>query len=306
MATNKGSDPEEDPTMKQIKNGIKTGVGLFILLLVVIGIFSALYTIKSGQEGVLLTFGKADPVPSYPGLHAKIPFVQSIVKFNVQTQKFGADASKSTLESAASKDLQTVKIQLAINYHLASGKTPNIFTNLGSGYEDTVISPTVHEVVKSVTAKYTAEELITNREKVSADMESLLKEKLQPYNIAIEQVSIVNFDFSEQFNKAIEAKTTAVQDALAAKNRLAQIEFEAQQVKAAAEGKMDARIAEATGEAKYVELVQQQLAKSPQYVEYIKAKTWNGQYPQFYMTGGNSPSLLMQLPTISNNGNQTN
>lgn len=224
-----------------------------------------------------------------PGLHVKAPFIQGIEKMNVQTQKFGVsaigDKNNPSLETAASSDMQVVRIQLAVNYHIAQGMTPTIFTNIGLGYEDTVISPSVHEATKAVTAQFTATDLINKREEVRADIENLLKEKLAPYNILVEQVSITSLDFSDQFNQAIEAKVTAQQEFEKSQNVLNRIKVEAQQAVAQAEGQRDAKIAVATGEAKSIELVNTALANSPKYVDYIKATRWDGHLPTVMMSG---------------------
>jgi prohibitin 2 len=296
--------PVRDSETEMIIKGVKIFAGIVVGVFLLIIFFSCFYQIQSGQEGVLLTFGKASPAAQTAtngflgGLHLKMPIVQSVAKFDVRTQKYGADATQNTLESAASSDMQQVKMRLTVNYHLASGKTPEIYTNLGAGYQDTVIVPTVHEAVKAVTAKYKAVDLIGKRDEVSGEMKNLLIEKLRPYNIVVEQVSITDFDFGDQFNAAIEAKVTAEQQKQKADNDLERIRVEADQVRTAADGQRDAAIATATGEAARVRLVQEELSKSPQYVEYIKATKWNGQYPQFYMVGGNSPNLLMQLPAV--------
>jgi regulator of protease activity HflC (stomatin/prohibitin superfamily) len=281
-----------------IKKAVKIGLTGALIIIGLIILFGTFYTIQSGYEGVLLTFNRASPAGITPGLHVKFPLVQSVVRFNMQTQKYGADATQTTLESAASKDLQVVKMRIVVNYHLSASKAPDVFTNLGTGYVDKVIVPTVHEAAKATTAQFTAIDLITNREAVRAEIENLLKTKLAPYNIIVEQVSITDFDFSEQFNTAIENKVTAEQNALTEQNKLEVVKFQAQQVVAKADGDRDARIALATGESKYVELIQEQLQKSPQYVEYVKWNKWNGAMPSFYMAGGNTP-LIMSLPSFA-------
>ncbi len=300
-----GNKFEEDETTKQVKQVIKYGMWILFGIIGLIIIFGSFYTIQSGQEGVLLTFNKAQAEGMQPGLHLKVPIVQSVIKFNVRTQAYGADASQSTMESAASADLQQVKMQLVVNYHLTEGMVPELFTKVGASYQDNVIRPTVHEATKACTAKFTAEELITKREDVGICMANALKEKLTPYNIIVEQVSITAFDFSEQFNSAIENKVTAEQNALAAKNKLEQIKMEAEQVRAAAQGAKDAKIAQAEGESTYVKLIQAQLSQSPQYVEYLKAQKWNGAFPTFYMVGGSSTPLIMSLPNFATTNETT-
>lgn len=289
-----------------IRKALKIGLTVGLIIIGFILVFGTFYTIQSGQEGVLLTFNKAAPDGIQPGLHVKMPLVQRIVKFDVRTQAYGASGTESTLESAASSDLQQVKMELVVNYHLTAGRVPELFSNVGSAYEDNVIRPTVHEATKACTAKFAAVELINKREDVSVCMSDLLKAKLGTYNIIVEQVSITAFDFSPEFNTAIEQKVTAEQDALKAKNKLEQIKMEAEQVRAAAQGQKDAKIAQAEGESTYVRLIQAQLSQSPQYIEYLKAQKWSGILPQFLvMGGGQTPNLFMSLPNVFGQTNET-
>lgn len=294
--------------------GRKIFIGIVIFGAVVIGLivlFGSFYTIQSGQQGILLTWGRAEPGSIGPGLHFKIPIAQDIVKFNTRTQTLGADASQGSFDSAASKDLQIVKVQVQVNYHLIEGKVPDIYTAVGPSYESLVMVPTLHDALKAVTARYTAEELITKREEVRAGVQTLLAEKMKAYNIVIEQVNIVKFDFSDQFNNAIEAKVTAEQNALTEQNKLKTIEFQAQQKVATANGNRDAQIAEAEGQAQTIKLTaeaeaekirlqNQELVKSPQYVELIKAQRWDGKLPITFSGGGVQPFLNVAPFVFSN------
>lgn len=270
--------------------------GLFGIIAVLV-IFGSIYTIDSGEEAVLLTFGEASPVAITPGLHFKWPLAQKVITYDMTTRKYGQDATSGSLQSAASSDLQIVKAQLAVNYHLAAGSTPLIYAQLGSGYESKVIAPSVQEVMKATTAKYTAAELVNKRGQVSSDMDAALKERLLPYNIEVEQVSITAFDFSDQFNQAIEAKVTAEQQKDKAANDLERIKIEAQQVGAAGQGQADAILAIARAEAEEIRLKNQELEKSPQYVEFIKWSRWDGKLPSWYMAGeSNSITPLVTIP----------
>lgn len=259
----------------------------FGTIFIIYCLFNIFYTIQSGQEGVLLTWDKASLTPIQPGLHLKIPIVQNIVKFDVRTQKYSVDNSGSTLESAASSDLQVVKVRLAVNYHLTPGKTPEIFTNIGEGYADKVLLPTLNEVTKSVIAQYQAADLIDKRENVRVDIENLLKQKLMVYNIIIEQVSITDFDFSDQFNQAIEAKVTAIQLKDKAQNDLERIKIEAEQT-----------IAKAQGDSQAIQIINDQLAHSPEYTKYLTTTKWDGHLPQ--VVGGAMP--LVSIPTTNISG----
>lgn len=140
----------------------------------------------------------------------------------------------------ASKDLQSVKTVVALNLSVLPDKCALLYQNIGTDYLQTVVAPAMQESIKAVIAQYTAEELVSKRENVREPIAALIGEKLSPMGLKIAALNIVNFDFSASFNQAIEAKVTAEQNALAAKNLLAQKEFEAQQAVAIAKGKADA------------------------------------------------------------------
>jgi len=165
------------------------------------------------------------------GFHFKTPFVDKIIPLDVRTKKVKEQADSS------SKDLQVVTTTLALNYHLLPSKVTNILQEIGDEYavKDTIIAPAIQEAVKSATARYTAEELITKRDEVSITIKDLLTKRLQKSHVAVTDVNIENFAFSAEFNQAIEAKVTAEQEALRAKNDLERIKFEAEQIKARAE-----------------------------------------------------------------------
>jgi len=239
-------------------------IGLILLLIVLPTIFSFAYTVKAGERGVLLTFNKASVVAVGEGLHFKIPFVQKVVNIDVKTQKYVAEASSS------SRDLQIVSTSIAVNYHLIPETVPTLYTEIGLGYEDRIIQPAVQEVVKAVTARYTAEELITRRADVKNDIHIQLRERLQVRGITVEDISITNFDFSDSFNNAIEAKVTAEQLKLKAVTDLQRIELEALAIR----------------------LQRQEL--SPEFIEFKRLENerfaleqWDGILPK--VTGGSTP-----------------
>jgi len=257
----------------QKKVSINIGKSIFIAILVIvviIALFSSAYTIKAGQTGVLLTFGKASEQAIGEGLHFKLPFVQEIIKVDVKTQKYEGDAA------AASKDLQTVSTRMAINYHLETSSVPQLYRDLGLDYQIKLIQPLEQEIVKATTAKFTAEELITRREEVRLEVKNVLHERLVERGIIVEEVSLVNFDFSPSFNAAIEAKVTAEQNALAEKNKLAAIEYQAQQ-----------RITQAQGEAEAIRIQAQSINAQggKDYVQLQAINKWDGKLPQFTGAG---------------------
>lgn len=257
---------EEEPFIQK-HPGIIFG-GVITLIIILFLALMSFYIVDAGERAVLLTWGNPSVNAIGPGIHAKIPIAQSVVKIPIRTQKYEVESS------AASKDLQVVTAKIATNYHILPEAAVSIYINLGSDYEFKVIQPLEQEAVKATTAQFTAEELITKRESVRSEMKKIFFEKLESRGIIVEDVSIVNFDFSPEFNKAIENKVTQEQNALAAKNKLEQIKFEAQQ-----------QIESAKGQAEAINLINEQLKQSPNYIEYQKILKWDGILPKFVGSG---------------------
>jgi len=243
----------------------------------------AFYTIDAGERGVFLTFGKASVIESQPGFHFKIPFAQNVVKLETRTKKLEVEADSS------SKDLQDVKTIIALNYHLIPEEVTNLYTSIGQSYETRVIAPAIQESVKSVTAKFTAEELITRRSEVRDGIKTELLTRLSKYYIAVDDFNVVDFQFSEEFDKAIESKVTAEQLKLKADRDLERIRVEANQ-----------KIAQAQAEAEALRLQKQEitpdLVKLREIeVQRLAIEKWNGVMPQ--VTGGAMP--LINVGTVN-------
>ena len=276
-------------------------IGIIILLFIVSAIVKI---VDAGYRGVLLKFGAVDTTISLnEGIHFVTPFRDSVIQMEVRTQK--------TVENAASasKDLQDVTTQVALNYRINPDRAQVVYQQLGFEYGNRVIAPAIQESVKQVTARFNAEELITKRETVKNQIEEQIKSRLAPYNIVVDTISITEFQFSDQFRKAVEAKVEAQQRALQAQNDLRRIEIEAQQNEAKAVGEQKANVAradgirqanvlQAEGESQAIKIIDQQLRTSPTYLEWLKTQRWDGKLP--LVTGGGSGSAgttpFIQIP----------
>ena len=193
--------------------------------------------VPTGYRGVMTTFGRAADEALDPGIHLRIPLVNTLHLMEIRIQKGEADGD------AASKDLQQVHTHIAINYHLDPLHAVSAFRDIGATTEvaaDRIIVPAVQESVKAVTARFTAEELITRRTEVRDDIGGLLREKMTRHGLLLDEFAIVNFQFSKSFAEAIEAKVKAEQDKLKAERDLQRIEVEAQQKIASAKAEAEA------------------------------------------------------------------
>ncbi|MDI6784094.1 MAG: prohibitin family protein, partial [bacterium] len=159
--------------------------------------------IGAGERGVVLNFGAVQDAVLNEGLHFRIPIMQVIIPMDVKVQKAVTDAV------SASSNLQDVTSSVALNYHIIPDKANVVYQTIGVQFKERIIDPAIQEVMKGVTARYTAEELITKRPAVSEAMRATLAERLAVHNIAVDAFSIVGFSFSKIFMEAIESKQTA-------------------------------------------------------------------------------------------------
>ncbi|MFC1939897.1 prohibitin family protein [Chloroflexota bacterium] len=220
-----------------------------IVIIVASLIFGSFTTVPAGYRGVVIRFSAITGRILNEGLQTKIPFLDSVEKMSVQTQKYEANAA------SASRDLQDVSTTIALNWHLDPSRADEVYREIGLEYIDRIAAPAIQETVKQVTAKFNAEDLILKREEVKAAITENLSTRLMERGIVTEAVSITEFQFSSTFIAAIEAKVAAEQAVFEARNKLERIKVEAQQREEQEKGEANARIAKAQGEAEYIRVV---------------------------------------------------
>jgi len=252
---------------------VVVGVLAFIL------IFSTVVIVPAGYRGVLMTFGKPSMDTMGEGIHFKIPLAQTVKNLEVRTTKLETNAD------AASRDLQEVQTTIAVNYHLIPGEVPLLYQEVGLDYQERIISPALQESVKAITSKFTAEELVTRRPEVSKGIHDFLNERLSAYHIKVDDFNIVNFQFSEEFDKAIEQKVTAEQLKLKAERDLERIIIE-----------KDQQITQAQAEAESLRLQKAEITPDLLRLREIEVASkaidkWNGILPQ--VTGGAIPFISL-------------
>jgi len=250
-------------------------VVIVIVALLFLTILWPFGTIQAGERGVHLRFTAVTGKVFNEGLFIRLPMVESVQKMDIKIQKV------ETTAAAASKDLQTVHSTVALNFHIDPARVANIYQDVGMQYRERIIDPAMQESIKSSTARFTAEELITKRELVRDDIKNQLRAKLKEHDILVDEFNIVDFQFSKVFNDAIEAKVTAEQQALAARNKLEQIKFEAEQ-----------KVAEAKGKAEAITIESNALRSNPQILELRALEKWNGVLPQ--VTSGAVPFINLK------------
>ena len=216
-------------------------------------LFSSFTVISAGHTGVIVTLGEVNPNALTEGVHFVNP-LSSIKDVDVRLQKAELKGA-----SAGTKDLQQVHTDIVVQYRMSPEKVPYIYGQFGLNVDDKILGPGVNEAFKAVTAHYNSEELITKRDVVSAEILAHVKEKVAQFDIEVQGISLVNFGFSGEYQKAIEAKVIATQSKLKAEQDLERIKVEAQQSIAKAEGearaiKIQAEAIQNQGGAAYVQL----------------------------------------------------
>ena len=278
--------------VKQIIGGV---VGVVVIAL----LWGSWVIVDSGHVGVVRVLGAVQPIALEEGFHMKVPFVQDVVQLDVRLRKAENDAT------AASKDLQVVSTKVAVQYSLTGDAMPLTFQRIGpraSVVESNVIYPAIMESVKSITAQYTAEELVTRRaevkvqiqEAIAANTDTTLTQKGAAGAVELANVAITDFEFSQEFNRAIEEKVRAEQEALKAENeklrRVTQAEAAAAERTLAADAEAYQIEVASKAKAEAIRREAEALRDNPDLIQLRLAEKWDGQLPQF--TGGDAIPLL--------------
>lgn len=265
---------------------------IFAAIFAVILLSSCFVVIPAGHTGVALTFGKVEDMVRQEGLHFKVPFVQKIVVVDNRIVKLDVNTE------AFSKDLQTITTVVAVNYHVGKENSQNLYKTVGMGFEEVLITPAVNEVLKAVTAKYTAVELVSSRAEVSMLLDDGLNEKLNSYGIFINELNIINWDFSPEYINAVEAKQVAEQN-------LIKTRTEQEQALVIANTEAQKRVIAAEAEANEIKVLANANAESNRIltesisellIKYQTVAKWDGKLPTV-MAG--SDNLLIDVPLPS-------
>lgn len=241
----------------------KLYVILWMIVLIFISIMSTFWTVSSWEIWIRYSYWVIkDTIKEWT--YFNIPFIENVEVVDIKTQKLDVETN------ARSKDLQNVTTKLTLNYSVDPKLVMNLYRNIWEDFVARVITPSMQEAIKWATAKYTAEELVTKRELVKDNIKWQLITKLSTLWIKVEDVNITSFEFSSDFNNAVNQKVKAEQDALTQKNKLEQVKYEAQQ-----------QIEKAKAEAESIK-IQAQSVSSQWWTDYVKLKwieKWNWQLP---------------------------
>ena len=209
--------------LKEASKQYRLPVGLIIGLVSLILIATAtIRVVPTGEVGVKTVFGVVSGRAS-EGLNIIAPW-EDIVGMNTKIQK-----QSFTELSASTKDAQSISnINIDVNYKLNPDKAEEIYANVGLDYQNTLISPLLTQFIKDRLALYNAESLVTERNKIVEDITAQLQENLRDYGVDVVAVSLVNYDFSADFNSALEKKAVAAKEIETAKNNQEKAKIEAE------------------------------------------------------------------------------
>lgn len=262
---------------------VKWVVGVFFVLIIVTWL-NPFVTVGPGERGVVTRLGAVQERVLGEGFHFRMPIVEKVITIDVKTHKI------EVVAPSYSKDLQNVDTKIALNYHLEPTSVHRLIQKIGSDYEMRIISPAIQESVKAATAKFTAAELVSERSKVKEDIKGILVSRLHPNFIEVDDFSIVDFEFAESFERAIDEKQIAEQNALKAQNDLRRIQVEAEQ-----------RVAQAKAEAEAIRIQSEALKQNQGLIQLEAVKKWNGALPGIMM-GNTLP--FMDMGRFVNSGQQ--
>ena len=236
----------------------------FCILLVIIGAiaFSSVKVVDTGNRGIKTRFGKVVGESLPEGFYIYNPITTTIHEMDTKVHKY-------TLKMATyTKDVQQADLLISVNTSLEPTKVHLLFQEVGVAYADKVIAPQISKAVKDTIGKWEADALVANRDKATDEIYASLKEALSPYHINTQNVVIENIDYSAQFERAIEEKQIATQDAIKARNRTKQVEEEANQ-----------KVLAAKAEAESMRIRSQALSQNQNLVAYEAVQKWDGKLP---------------------------
>src|SRR5512142_2498680 len=284
-------------------NVIKLVRNVLVLLVIVVLFlaFQPFRTVPTGSRGVLTQFGAIKGIE--PEGLVVVPPWQRLALFSIRAEQAQIDNA-----DGSTSDTQPVKVSLTVRYSISPDRVSEVYEKYShNGDLSSYVQTATQEVFKAVTARYSAPDLISERAKVSSDINAALQSKLALYGAQVINIDMRNFEFSESYMHAINDKVTQEQLRLAAENRLKTVEAEQKQkvavaeaeasaVRARADGDAYANLKVATAQAEALKIQNSALSQNKDVlelrrieVEKVKAERWNGQLPQNVYAGAPIP-----------------
>jgi len=261
--------------------------GIIVIVVVsLLFVVSPFGTVKPGHRGVMLTLNKVEDRVLGEGFYFRIPFVQKVKELPVRIVKYEVNAPAYT------KDIQVVDTLIALNYHLNEADVNKLYQDIGPEWENIIIQPTIQESVKSVIAKYNSQELLDKRPQVKDEIKAEIVSRISGRYMLVDEFSVNDFSFSDEYEASIERKQVAKQDALTAEAKLEQVEFEAEQ-----------RVEQARAEAEAIRIQAQAITQQGgrDYVQLKWVEAWESggsKVPMFISGSDGGNNFLLDISSI--------
>ena len=257
--------------MDKEKQGLILAVGILFIIFIIW--CNPIAIVGVGERGVKVTLGRVSPRSYQEVVHFVTPFISKIKVMDVKTQKINISTEVYT------KDIQQAKISYVINYNLMPQYAHQMYREVGMNYVENILMPVVEGNIKDVIGRWNAQDLVANRSNATNDILQKLQYQLKNRYINLTGFQIIDINYSDVFEKAIESKVTAEQEALKAKNKTVQVQEEARQ-----------KLISAQAEAESMKIRANALTQNKALVEYEAVQKWDGKMPE-YMLGNSMPFI---------------
>lgn len=271
-----------------ISSIIAAGAAMIIIPAAILCAIVSYNTVESTERAVITRFGKIHGDVVTPGLNFKAPFVDSITYYTVGTQRVEGKTAAYT------KDLQTAEIKYIYTVNLSPEVVQQIHQTVGRDWHERLVPQVVDARIKEIVAKWNADKLVESRAEAANDIRQSIFADLQPKGVILSGIEIINVDYSDAYEKAIEAKVIATQNAVQSQNKTVQIQEEAKQQVIKAKAEADATLLNAKAEAEALKIKSEALASSPKLIEYEGIRKWDGKLPQIMLGDKGTPFINVQ------------
>lgn len=282
--------------MNPLKALLSGTVALFVIFVGLSVLLGSWYTVAEGYRGVITRNGKVIGLAE-PGLHFKLPVFDSVYDMSIQTQK-----AEFKRISSYSRDIQLSESAVAVNYRLKPDFVRSIYSEVGTGYADRIMFGRLEKRFKEVFGKFSAADIVGQRDIVSDQVEQRINADMEPFGVIVEDLQIVNIDFSDSYEAAVEAAARAEAEVKKARQELERVRVDAERQVAEAQAKAkatrEAADAEAyatekrgVAEASAIAARGKALRDNPELVGLITAEKWNGVLPQTMLPAGTLPFI---------------
>lgn len=249
-----------------------------LIILLLSPLFSAcgIEQVDEGFRGIETNWGKVVGEPLSPGLYFYNPISSDIFEMSVKEEKIESKTECFT------KDTQKVDVTYTVTYYPDPLQIGNLYKQFGRNWDEKVIPQAVLGSLKDATGIYIADELVQKRDVVKQTAEKELKTKLLSNGVIVTRLELINLDFDNKYESAVEAKVVAIQRAIEAKNKTVEVEEQAKQT-----------VLSAKAQAESMRIRSQALSQNKSLVEYEAVQKWDGSLPQIVLGNGSIPILDM-------------